>query len=221
MKNTATTTTFPLDIQFFAEGEAGAAEPQESVTKQEEKKQPDGLESEVKQDDDDGEESRKELSIEEKFAEVQKQLANANAKNKMLEKKLDKTKAGLEEYRTKWNESLTDVQREEQERKEREAEKDERLAYLEKKDAVNELTKNYLKLGYPEDKAEEIARAMYEGDHSTIFRIQSEVKEIERKTWEADFIKSNPQIITGVGGTQEEDEPLVAGFKSAMKKSNF
>lgn len=210
--------TLPLDIQFFAEGGAGAAEPQESAAKQEEEKQPDSPKPEVKQDDGGGEEPKKELTVEEQLAKLQKDFANERAKNKMLEKKLDKTKAGLEEYRTKWNESLTDVQREEQERQEREAEKDERLAYLEKKDAVNELTKSYLKLGYPEDKAEEIAKAMYEGDQSTVFRVQSEVDEIKRKSWEADFIKSNPQIVTGAGDGQEEKDPFIEGFKSATSK---
>ena len=135
----------------------------------------------------------------------------------MLEKKLDKTKESEATYRQKYNDTLTDAQKAAQEKAELEAKRDEEFAALKKESEVNKLVKSYLKLGYPEEKAEEIANATYDGDQATIFRIQGEVKELERKQWEAEFIKNNPTIVTGAGNGGDEEDPFVKGFKSVRQ----
>ena len=53
---------------------------------------------------------------------------------------------------------------------EKEAERQEQFDELLKENTVNKLSKNFLKLGYPEDKAEEAANAQYDGDTETLFR---------------------------------------------------
>ena len=214
MKNAVTKTMIPLDIQFFAEDEPGADAPQDTAAKQD-KREPDAQPpKEERQKPEEHEPPTKEPSIEEQLAKLQKEIANERAKSKMLEKKLDKTKESEEKYRTAYNETLTETQKAEQEKLEADAKLKEEFEQLRKESVVNKLMKNYLKLGFPEDKAEEIANATYEGDQSAVFRIQSEVDDIKRKSWEADFIKNNPKIITGAGNGQEEEDPFIKGFKS-------
>ena len=216
MKNAVTKTRIPLELQFFAEDDSGAAEPQDTAAEQD-KKEPGTQQPKTEQKKPEEQEppAKEQLSIEEQLAKLQKEIANERAKSKMLEKKLDKTKESEEKYRTAYNETLTETQKAEQEKLEADAKLKEEFEQLRKESAVNKLMKNYLKLGYPEDKAEEIANATYEGDQAAVFRIQSEVDDIKRKSWEADFIKSNPQIITGAGNGQEEEDPFIKGFKSA------
>ena len=86
-----------------------------------------------------------------------------------------------------------------QEKAEKEAERQEQFDKLLKENTVNKLSKNFLKLGYPEDKAEEAANAQYDGDTETLFRIQSEVQESLIKQKEAEWLKSRPIVTTGAG----------------------
>ena len=82
-----------------------------------------------------------------------------------------------------------------------------------KENTVNKLSKNFLKLGYPEDKAEEAAIAQYEGDTGTLFRIQSEIQQSLIKQKEAEWVKSRPEVNTGAGEGDAED-PFLKGFNS-------
>lgn len=95
--------------------------------------------------------------------------------------------------------TLTDAQKAAQEKAEKEAERQEQFDNLLKENTVNKLSKNFLKLGYPEDKAEEAANAQYDGDTETLFRIQSEVQQALIKQKEAEWLKSRPYVSTGVG----------------------
>ena len=82
-----------------------------------------------------------------------------------------------------------------------------------KENTVNKLSKNFLKLGYPEDKAEEAATAQYEGDTETLFRIQSEVQADLIKQKEAEWLKNRPEVNTGAGEGDPEDA-FLKGFNS-------
>lgn len=219
MKKKESKSLLSYDLQFFADDDPGEAQPQESAAPKEDDPSNDPSSDAKKNDGEKPPEPKAEkLSIEEQLAKLQKEIANERAKSKMLEKKLDKTKESEEKYRTAYNETLTETQKAEQEKLERDAKLKEEFEQLRKESAVNKLLKNYLKLGYPEDKAEEIATATYEGDQAAVFRIQSEVDDIKRKAWELEFMKNNPQIVTGAGDGQGEEDPFIKGFKSAAAK---
>ena len=104
-----------------------------------------------------------------------------------------------------------------QEKAEKEVERQEQFDKLLKENTVNKLSKNFLKLGYPEDKAEEAANAQYDGDTETLFRIQSEVQESLIKQKEAEWLKSRPPVATGAGDGDVED-PFLKGFNSVGTK---
>ena len=144
---------------------------------------------------------------------VEEQLQQALLENEKLKRAQEKAASEAADYKKKYNATLTDAQKAAQEKAEKEAERQEQFDRLLKENTVNKLSKNFLKLGYPEDKAEEAANAQYEGDTETLFRIQSEIQQVLIKQKEAEWIKNRPQVATGAGNGGEEDF-FLKGFNS-------
>ena len=130
---------------------------------------------------------------------VEEQLQQALIENEKLKRAQEKAASDAADWKKKYNATLTDAQKAAQEKAEKEAERQEQFDNLLKENTVNKLSKNFLKLGYPEDKAEEAANAQYDGDTETLFRIQSEVQQALIKQKEAEWLKSRPVVSTGAG----------------------
>lgn len=130
---------------------------------------------------------------------VEEQLQQALVENEKLKRAQEKAASDAADWKKKYNATLTDAQKAAQEKAEKEAERQEQFEQLLKENTVNKLSKNFLKLGYPEDKAEEAANAQYDGDTETLFRIQSEMQESLIKQKEAEWLKSRPVVTTGAG----------------------
>lgn len=148
---------------------------------------------------------------------VEEQLRQALVENEKLKRAQEKAASDAADWKKKYNATLTDAQKAAQQKAEKEAERQEQFEKLLKENTVNKLSKNFLKLGYPEDKAEEAANAQYEGDTETLFRIQSEVQESLIKQKEVEWLKSRPPVITGAGDGNVED-PFLKGFNSVGTK---
>lgn len=130
---------------------------------------------------------------------AEEQLQQALVEIEKLKRAQEKAASDAADWKKKYNATLTDAQKAAQEKAEKEAERQEQFDKLLKENTVNKLSKNFLKLGYPEDKAEEAANAQYDGDTETLFRIQSEVQESLIKQKEAEWLKSRPVVTTGAG----------------------
>lgn len=148
---------------------------------------------------------------------VEEQLQQALIENEKLKRAQEKAASDAADWKKKYNATLTDAQKAAQEKAEKEAERQEQFDRLLKENTVNKLAKNFLKLGYPEDKAEEAANAQYDGDTETLFRIQSEIQQSLIKQAEADWYKSRPQVATGAGEKDTEDA-FLKGFNSVGSK---
>ena len=148
---------------------------------------------------------------------AEEQIQALMLENAKLKKAQEKAASEAADYKKKYNATLTDAQKAAQEKAEKEAERQEQFDKLLKENTVNKLSKNFLKLGYPEDKAEEAANAQYDGDTETLFRIQSEVQESLIKQKEAEWLKSRPPVTTGAGDGDVED-PFLKGFNSVGTK---
>ena len=116
-----------------------------------------------------------------------------------MKKSLDKATGEAADYKKQLRARQSEDEIRLQEKAEKEAERQEQFDKLLKENTVNKLSKNFLKLGYPEDKAEEAANAQYDGDTETLFRIQSEVQASLIKQKEAEWLKSRPVVSTGAG----------------------
>lgn len=152
------------------------------------------------------EEQKVELSVEE-------QLQQMRIENAKLKKQQEQAASDAANWKKKYNATLTDAQKRDQEKAEREAEREEKFNQLLKENTVTKLEKNFLSLGYPQNKATEAAEAQYDGDTDALFKIQFEVQQALIKQKEAEWLKSRPPVNTGVGGGDNED-PFLKGFNS-------
>ena len=169
--------SIPFDLQFFAEPAPDSNTPTEPMQTPDQNQNSD---------------PEPQLSVEE-------QLQQALIENEKLKRAQEKAASDAADWKKKYNATLTDAQKAAQDKAEKEAERQEQFDKLLKENTVNKLSKNFLKLGYPEDKAEEAANAQYDGDTETLFRIQSEVQQALIKQKEAEWLKSRPYVSTGVG----------------------
>ena len=153
-----------------------------------------------------GKEQEVELSVEE-------QLQQMRIENAKLKKQQEQAASDAANWKKKYNATLTDAQKRDQEKAEREAERDAKFNQLLKENTVTKLEKNFLALGYPQDKATEAAEAQYDGDTDTLFKIQSEVQQTLIKKKEAEWLKNRPPVNSGAGSGDNED-PFLKGFNS-------
>ena len=144
---------------------------------------------------------------------AEEQLQQALVEIEKLKRAQEKAASDAADWKKKYNATLTDAQKAAQDKAEKEAERQEQFDKLLKENTVNKLSKNFLKLGYPEDKAEEAANAQYEGDTDTLYKLQAEHEQDLVKQKEAEWLKNRPPVTTGAG-EGNEDDPFLKGFNS-------
>lgn len=148
---------------------------------------------------------------------AEEQLQQALVEIEKLKRAQEKAASDAADWKKKYNATLTDAQKAAQEKAEKEAERQEQWDKIVKENTVNKLSKNFLKLGYPEDKAEEAANAQYEGDTDTLYKLQAEHEQDLIKQKEAEWLKSRPPVTTGTGDG-DADDAFLKGFNSVGNK---
>lgn len=130
-----------------------------------------------------------------------------------LKKSFDRAASEASDYKKKYNATLSEQEQANIAKAEAEAEKDERLKLLERKDRVHDLTENFMDLGYDKEQAKAAAEAQFDGDTETLFKIQKQVQDAQLKSKEAEWLASRPEINAGKG-TDEETDMFLKGFNS-------
>ena len=152
------------------------------------------------------EEKPVEKSVEDKLQDALVEIAK-------LKKSFDKAASEASDYKKKYNATLSEQEQANIAKAEAEAEKDERLKALERKDRVHDLTENFMDLGYSKEQAKQAAEAQYDGDTETLFKIQKQVQDAQLKSKEAEWLASRPEINAGKGSSEEQDS-FIKGFNS-------
>lgn len=132
-----------------------------------------------------------------------------------LERKADKASAEAADYKKKWKDSLSSQEQASIEKAEKEAEREEKFNQLLRENSINKLEKTYLGLGYLAEEAEKMAAAEFDGDLETKTKIMREVDARKKKEFEAEFLKSRPDINAGAGG----ENPNIS--KEAFEKMGY
>lgn len=117
-----------------------------------------------------------------------------------LERKADKASAEAADYKKKWKESLSSQEQASLEKAEKEAEREEKFNQLLRENNINKLEKTYLGLGFTASEAEKMAIAEADSDIEAKTAVLKAVDERKHKEYEAEFIKSRPDINAGAGG---------------------
>ena len=157
-------------------------------------------------------ESKKEENQDKKDAPDVQELLNRIA---TLERKADKASAEAADYKKKWKESLSSQEQASVEKAEAEAEREEKFNQLLRENSINKLEKTYLGLGYLAEEAEKMAAAEFDGDLEAKTKIMREVDARKKKEFEAEFLKSRPDINAGAGG----ENPNIS--KEAFEKMGY
>lgn len=130
---------------------------------------------------------------------------------KSLQTQLEKTKRAMDkaaseasDWKDKWKATLDDAAKAEEERKEREAEKDRRIAELTRRETVSTLKASYLSMGYPDDLAGQAAEALADGDISKANETQKTFLSKYKSDIEAGLLNSQPKLTPGTPPTPEQ-----------------
>lgn len=140
-------------------------------------------------------------------------IAQYKAEMKKLKAAVDKATSDAAEWKRKYRDTLSEKEKLDMEKAEREAELRADYERLKKESAINKLEKNFLALGYSPDLAAKAAEAQYEGDTDEIFRISQIHQENLKKQLEAEWMKNAPVPPAGNKETEPED-PFLKGLKS-------
>lgn len=131
-----------------------------------------------------------------------------------LKKAQERAASEAAEYKKKYNATLSEKEKIDVEKAEKEAEKEERFKALERENHINKLEKGYLAMKYTADEASRMAVAEADGDLEAKMKIMAEVDARKQKEIEQEIRRSIPEPNFGVGNeeptfTKEEFDKIV------------
>lgn len=136
--------------------------------------------------------------------ELLEKISNLESQLEKTKRAMDKASSEASDWRNKWKSTLDDAAKAEEERKEREAEKDKRIAELTRRETVSTLKASYLSMGYPEDLAGQAAEALADGDISKANETQKTFLSKYKTDIEAGLLNSQPKLTPGTPPTPEQ-----------------
>lgn len=142
------------------------------------------------------------------------------AKERRLREKANSEAAG---YKKQLNAKMSEKERIDAEKAEREAERDEQFQQLMRENKINKVEKSYLALGYTADEAAKMAVAEVDEDFDAKLKIQLAVQKRQKKEYEAEFLKSRPELNAGAGEkqlTKEQFDNMGLSEKSKLFREN-
>lgn len=155
---------------------------------------------------------------------LNEQLQSALVEIARLKRQVDKSSSEAAEYKKKFREQLSEQEQASLAKAEEQAKHEEEFENLKKQVRVNELTENFMDLGYSKDLARKAAIAQADSDTQTLLDIQKQFQTQQRKEWEADFLKSRPEINAGTGAaptiTKEQFDNMTLIEKTKLKREN-
>lgn len=116
-----------------------------------------------------------------------------------LKKAQERAASEAAEYKKKYNATLSEKEKIDVEKAEKEAEKEERFKALERENHINKLEKGYLAMKYTADEASRMAIAEADGDWDAKMKIMAEVDARKQKELEQEMRRNLPQANFGVG----------------------
>ena len=196
----------PINLQFFAEDGEPKAESEQQTEPQQQGEQTTTASP-------DTQEKKNEPSVQELMVELAK-----------LKRAQEKAASEASEYKKKWKDSLSEQEKASMEKAEAQAKRDEEFEFMKKALRINELTENFMDLGYSKDMAKKAATAQAENDTEALLTIQKQFQEGQKKAWEAEFLKNRPEINAGTGNaptiTKEQFDNMSLIEKSKLKREN-
>lgn len=141
-----------------------------------------------------------------------------------LRRQADKNASEAKEWKDKYRSTLSEKEVMDAEKAEAMAQRDAEFESMKKTLQINELTENFMDLGYPKELAKKAATSQVEGDTSALLAYQKQFQEQQRKKWEKDFLATRPEINVGSGSgtsyTKEQFDNMSLIERTKLKREN-
>lgn len=141
-----------------------------------------------------------------------------------LKRMVDKNASEAKEWKEKFRSTQSEKEVLDAEKAEAEAKRTEEFEQMKKTIQVHDLTENFMDLGYSKELAKKAATAQVDGDTQALLSIQKQFQENQKKTWEADFLASRPEINVGSGSgtsyTKEQFDKMSLIERTKLKREN-
>ena len=134
-----------------------------------------------------------------------------------LKNALSKSNSEAADYRKKWQSTLSEQERLEAERQQRETDMQTQLNALLREKQTSEFEKNFLATGYSPELAKSSATAMVDGNNAQVFADMNTFIAERTKQLQAEALNNQPQLTQGspVPSTPPDD-PVVEAFKRGV-----
>lgn len=146
-----------------------------------------------------------EKTLEEKYNELMVEFAK-------LKRASDKNSSEAADWRKKYQATLSEKEKMDMDKAEEEAKREEQFQALLRENRINKLEKDYLGLGYLPEEAAQMAVAEVDGDFDARKKLMSSVDARKKKAYEAEWLKTRPEINAGTEG--KEEDPFIIGFRN-------
>lgn len=167
-------------------------------------------------------EEKKEAELSAK--ELNDKLQEALTELAKIKRERDKNAAEAKEFKDKYRETLSVSEKASEEKAEAEARREEQYQQLLRENTINKVEKNYLAMGWTSDEASRMAIAEVDNDLDAKVKIMSEVDVRKKKEFEAEFIKSRPDVNIGSGSgvsyTKEQFDKMGVVERSKLFEEN-
>ena len=142
-----------------------------------------------------------------------------------LKRMVDKNASEAKEWKEKFRSTQSEKEVLDAEKAEAEAKRTEEFEQMKKTIQIHDLTENFMDLGYSKELAKKAATAQVDGDTQALLSIQKQFQENQKKTWEADFLASRPDINIGGGSnpntyTKEQFDNMTLIERTKLKREN-
>lgn len=141
-----------------------------------------------------------------KLAEAEKQVKNLKTTLSERNSEAAQKKREAEEWKGKYQSTLSDQEKAEAKRKEDEQKMAERLHELERTNAITTHKAKYLAMGYDEGLAESSAVAMVDGNSDVLYQNMNAFINATKENVKAEMLKTQPGISSGKPLSSEEME---------------
>lgn len=169
-------------------------------------------------------EETKETKVEPKEEEKKPTIDELMVEVAKLRRQADKNASEAKEWKDKYRSTLSEKEVMDAEKAEAMAQRDAEFESMKKTLQINELTENFMDLGYSKELAKKAATSQVEGDTSALLAYQKQFQEQQQKKWEADFLKSRPEINvgggTGTSYTKEQFDSMSLIERTKLKREN-
>ena len=143
-----------------------------------------------------------------------------------MEKFLENNKNAKEakEWKEKYRSTQSEKEVMDAEKAEAIAQREAEFESMKKTIQIQNLTENFMDMGYSKDLAKKAATAQADNDTQTLLDIQKQFNEAQKKAWEAEFLKNRPDVnIGGTSGkayTKEQFDTMSLIDRTKLKREN-